>query len=167
MARPLRIEFPGAFYHITARGNAQQEIFLDDIDRKLFLKLFVSEISQQGWKCFSYCLMNNHYHLVIETPTGNLVRGMKRLNGVYTQKFNWRHNRVGHLFQGRYKSIVVDRESYLLELSRYVVLNPVRAKFAKKAEDWLWSSYRATAGLAEAPDWIEVEELLNHDLYQL
>jgi REP element-mobilizing transposase RayT len=107
MARPLRLEFPGAVYHLTARGNARQRIFDDDGDRRRFLDLFGCEVQQQGWRCYAYCLMDNHYHLLIETPEGNLVAGMRRLNGAYTQTFNRRHQRVGHLFQGRYKSIVV------------------------------------------------------------
>ncbi len=146
MARPLRLEFPEALYHLTARGNARQEIFLDDQDRRAFLGLLGREVEQQRWRCHAYCLMDNHYHLLVETPEGRLAGGMRRLNGVYTQGFNRRHERVGHLFQGRYRSIVVDQESYLLELSRYVVLNPVRAGMVKRVEEWAWSSYRATAG---------------------
>lgn len=161
MARPLRLEFPGAVYHITARGNAQQAIFLDDEDRDRFLDLLAREIRQSGWKCYAYCLMNNHYHLLIETPEGNLVSGMRRLNGVYTQAFNRRHHRAGHLFQGRYKSIVVDRENYLLELCRYVALNPVRAKMVEKIEEWPWGSYRATSGLGKAPDWLDTAWVLS------
>ena len=99
MARPLRLEFPGAVYHLTARGNARQDIYLDDSDRRRFLDLLGREIKQQGWKCYAYCLMNNHYHLLIETLEANLVQGMRRLNGVYTQAFNRRHNRIGHLLQ--------------------------------------------------------------------
>jgi len=115
MTRPLRLEFPGAMYHLTARGNARQAIFGDDADRRRFLRLLGREVEQQGWRCYVYCLMDNYYHLLIETPEGNLVAGMHRLNGAYTQGFNRRHQRVGHLFQGRYKSIVVDRDPYLKE----------------------------------------------------
>ncbi|MGH7908382.1 MAG: transposase, partial [Thermodesulfobacteriota bacterium] len=100
MARPLRLEFPGALYHITSRGNARQEIFLSDDDRTCFLNLLGREVEQQRWRCYAYCLMNNHYHIMIETPEGNLVLGMRRLNGAYSQEFNRRHGRVGHLFQG-------------------------------------------------------------------
>lgn len=160
MARPLRLEFAGALYHLTARGNARGEIFLDDEDRRLFAGLLSKEIAQQGWRCYAYCLMSNHFHLLIETPAGNLVSGMRRLNGVYTQAFNRRHGRVGHVLQGRYKAIVVDKESYGLELCRYIVLNPVRAKMVKRPEDWRWSSYRAIAGLVSAPDWLDVDWLL-------
>jgi putative transposase len=112
------------------------------------------------WVCYAYCLMTNHYHLVIETLDPNLSRGMRQLNGVYTQRFNRQHGRVGHVFQGRYKAILVDRESYLLELVRYVVLNPVRAGMVTSPEQWHWSSYHATAGQAHAPDWLATEWVL-------
>lgn len=161
MARPLRLEFAGALYHLTARGNRQESIFLDDRDRQRFLDLLGKEVKQQGWVCYAYCLMDNHYHLMMETPEPNLVRGMRRLNGVYTQAFNRRHNKVGHLFQGRYKAILVDKENYLLELCRYVVLNPVRAKVIGRPEDWRWSSYRATAGKIAPPAWLGAEKLLS------
>jgi REP element-mobilizing transposase RayT len=160
MARQLRLEFEGAFYHVTARGNAGEKIYLDDGDRRSFLRLLGKEIQQQRWLCYAYCMMDNHYHLLLETPEPNLSRGMRRLNGVYTQTFNRRHQRVGHLFQGRYKCIIVDKESYLLELSRYVVLNPVRAKMVMHEREWPWSSYRATAGLVRAPQWLHVSGVL-------
>lgn len=136
MTRPLRLEFPGAVYHLTARGDRRGDIFLDDTDRQTFLRLLEKEVRQQAWRLFAYCLMSNHYHLLVETPDGNLVAGMRRLNGAYTQAFNRRHGRVGHVLQGRYKSIVVDRDAYLLELARYIVLNPVRANMVKRVEDW-------------------------------
>ncbi len=157
MARPLRLEFPGALYHLTARGNARQTIFEDDADRRRFLRLLGREVEQQGWLCYAYCLMDNHYHLLIETPEGNLVNGMRRLNGAYTQGFNRRHLRVGHLFQGRYKSIVVERDAYLKELCRYIVLNPVRAGMVEAAHQWRWSSYAETARAVARPRWLEVE----------
>jgi putative transposase len=156
MARQLRLEFEGALYHVTARGNEQRDIFLDDTDRETFVSLLGKEIQQQGWLCYAYCLMGNHYHLLLETPEPNLSRGMRRLNGVYTQKFNWRHERKGHLFQGRYKSILIEKENYLLELCRYIVLNPVRSGMVADEGHWLWSSYRATAGLDLAPEWLQV-----------
>lgn len=160
MTRPLRLEFPGAVYHITARGNARENIFLDDADRRKFLDLLGQEVRQQGWRLYAYCLMDNHYHLLLETPEPNLVAGMRRLNGVYTQAFNRRHDRVGHVLQGRYKSILVDRDAYLLELCRYVVLNPVRAGMVKRPEDWPWSSYRATLGTIMAPDWLRADRVV-------
>lgn len=147
MARPLRIEYDGAVYHVTSRGNARKPIFKDDADRESFLDAAYKVNSRYNWLCHAYCLMSNHYHLVIETPDGNLSKGMRQLNGVYTQLFNKRHNRVGHIFQGRYKAILVQKESHLLEVCRYVALNPVRARLVKNAGDWEWSSYRGTAGI--------------------
>ena len=147
MARPLRIEFPGAVYHITSRGNGRQKIFLDDQDNRKFLELFGKTLERFNWICHAFCLMVNHYHLMIETPDANLSKGMHHLNANFCQSHNKRHDTVGHLFQGRFKAIVVDRDSYLMELARYVVLNPVRAGMVARPEDWPWSSYRATAGL--------------------
>ena len=160
MARPLRLEYEGALYHVTARGNAKQRIFLDDIDRKRFLQLLGDEIDQQRWRCYAYCLMNNHYHLLLETPEGHLSPGMRRLNGTYTQGFNRRHERVGHVLQGRFKSILVDKNNYLMELCRYIVLNPVRAKMVTKPQDWPWSSFQATAGRVASPHWLDVGGVL-------
>ena len=160
MSRPLRIEYPGALYHITARGNAKQDIFFSDEDCHRFLELLGREIDQQRWLCHAYCLMGNHYHLLIETPEANLVKGMSRLNSVYTQYVNRRHERVGHLFQGRYKSIVVEKEGYLKELCRYIVLNPVRAGLVESPELWRWSSFRTTMGLDSEPVWLYKDWLL-------
>jgi REP element-mobilizing transposase RayT len=168
MARPLRIEFPGALYHITARGNAGQDIFLDALDSQRFLDLLGEVATRLRWRCYAYCLMTNHYHLVVETPAPNLSHGMRQLNGRYTQAFNFRHRRDGHLFQGRYKAILVDREAYLKEVCRYVVLNPVRAGLAPDARAWRWSSYRATLASARggrdqataAQDWLAARDLL-------
>jgi REP element-mobilizing transposase RayT len=162
MARPLRLEFPGAVYHITARGNERRNIFVDDEDRRCFLDRLGREIEQHGWLCHAYCLMSNHYHLLLETPQPNLARGMRRLNGSYTQAFNRRHKRVGHLFQGRYKGILVDRDSYLLELSRYVVLNPVRARMVADPAQYEWSSYRATADMHPPPPWLHTKDVLGY-----
>lgn len=161
MARPLRLEFPGAVYHVTSRGDRREPIFLNDEDRQQFLHLLGLEVRQQGWQLYAYCLMTNHFHLLVETPEPNLGRGMRRLNGVYTQAFNRRHGLVGHLFQGRYKAIVVDRDAYLSELCRYVVLNPVRAGMVAQPDLWAWSSYAATAGLAVAPGWLAVDVVRN------
>ena len=146
MARPLRKEFPGAIYHITSRGNDRKKIFGDDLDREAFLEILYGVSVRYHWLCHAYCLMDNHYHLLIETPEGNLSIGTRQLNGVYTQSFNKVHRRSGHLFQGRFKGIVVQKDSHLLEASRYVVLNPVRAKLVKNPYQWKWSSYSATAG---------------------
>ena len=160
MARPLRIEFPGAFYHITARGNARQPIFLDDTDRESFLELVSSVVARFNWLCHAYCLMGNHYHLLTETPEGNLSRGMKQLHGVYTQLFNRRHKRVGHLFQGRYKALLVEKDAYLLSLCRYVVLNPLRMGLMQKPGQWPWSSYRTTIGKGKGVSFLESQWIL-------
>ena len=146
MARPLRIEYPGAVYHITGRGNERKAIFKDDHDRKAFLSTLQHANNRYNWTCHSYCLMNNHYHLLIETPDGNLSIGMRQLNGIYTQLYNKRHKRNGHLFQGRYKAILIQKDTHLLEVYRYIVLNPVRAGTVGQPDAWKWSSYRATAG---------------------
>lgn len=161
MARPLRIEFPGALYHVTARGNARQVIFWDDEDREQFLTVLGRVVSRFHLILHAYCLMDNHFHLVVETPEGNLSKAMRQLNGVYTQAFNRRHERVGHVLQGRFKAIVVERESYLLELCRYVVLNPVRTKTVRQPDRYRWSSYRATVGLDSAPSFLTVDWLLS------
>lgn len=146
MARPLRIEYEGAVYHITSRGNGGEEIFRDEEDRKSMLETIKKVRDRYNWLCHAYCLMDNHYHLIIETPEGNLSEGMRQLNGVYTQMFNKKHKRAGHIFQGRYKAILIQKESHLLEVCRYVVLNPVRAGIVRKPDEWKWSSYRGTAG---------------------
>jgi len=160
LARPLRIEFAGALYHVTSRGNARQNIYLNNADRGSWLAVFAKVCERFNWVCYSYCLMNNHYHLFIETPEGNLSQGMRQLNGVYTQRFNRFHNRVGHLYQGRYKAILVQKEAYLLELSRYIVLNPVRARMVNAPQEWPWSNYRATIGLASVEDWLNTTLVL-------
>ena len=160
MARPLRVEFSGAIYHLTSRGNARQKVFFTDADRELFLDTLSQVVSRYGWICYAYCLMANHYHLLVETPKANLSLGMRQLNGMYTQSFNRRHNRVGHLFQGRFKAILVEKESYLLELCRYIVLNPVRVKGKGEIGGWKWSSYRATAGLASVPEFLSTDWIL-------
>ncbi len=161
MARPLRLELPGAIYHVTARGNERQAIYRDDGDRRTFLETLERVLSRFRWRCLAYCLMGNHYHLLIETPQPNLARGMRQLNGVYAQRFNRRHGRVGHLLQGRYGAVLVERGSHLLAAARYVVRNPVRAGLRRHPADWRWSSYRATLGL-EPPGFLALEALLAH-----
>ncbi|MEO8341649.1 MAG: transposase [Nitrospirota bacterium] len=160
MARPLRIEFSGAVYHVTSRGNARQDIVVDDRDRVQFFAVLVHVVDRFGWLCHAYCLMDNHYHLLIETPNPNLSLGMRQLNGRYTQMYNRRHERVGHLFQGRFTAILVEKEAHLLELCRYVVLNPVRAKMVAHPRQWGWSSYRATVGDTKAPAWLTTDWVL-------
>ncbi|OEU74477.1 MAG: addiction module toxin RelE [Desulfuromonadales bacterium C00003068] len=166
MTRPLRIEFEGALYHITARGNRQESIFYSDDDRDTFLYILGKVIARYNWICHGYCLMNNHYHLLIETPEGNLSAGMRQLNGVYTQKLNRTYDKVGHVFQGRFKSILVEKDSYLLELCRYIVLNPVRVGSCDKPEQWVWSSYRTTVFGKKAPDWLTVDWVLSQFSYK-
>ena len=161
MARPLRIEYPGAVYHVTSRGNARQDVFVDDDDRTAFLEVVHQVGDRFNWLCHAYCLMTNHYHLLVETIDPTLSRGMRQLNGVYTQAFNRHHGRGGHLFQGRFKAILVEKDAYLLELCRYVVLNPVRAKMVRSAKDWRWSSYRVTAGMEEPPAFLTVDWILS------
>lgn len=141
MARPLRIEFEGALYHVISRGDRQEAIYEDDEDRERFLGVLAEAVARFNWRCHTSCLMTNHYHLLIETPEGNLSKGMRQLNGVYTQASNRRDGRTGHPFQGRFKGILVDKDSYLLELRRYVVLNPARAGMVRRAQSWRWSSY--------------------------
>lgn len=160
MARPLRIELAGGLYHVTSRGDRREDIYQDDGDRFLWLDVLGQTCGRFNWICHAWCEMTNHYHLVVETVEGNLSEGMRHLNGVYTQAVNRKHRRVGHVFQGRYKAILVEKDSHLLELSRYVMLNPVRACMVADAGDWPWSSYRAMVGRTEPPDWLQTDWLL-------
>ncbi|HEY3169837.1 MAG TPA: transposase [Thermoanaerobaculia bacterium] len=156
MSRPLRLEFPGALYHVTSRGHERGPIFRDSVDRRHFLNVLASIIPDQAWLLHSYCLMGNHYHLLVETGRPTLSRGMHSLNARYSQHFNRRHGRAGHVFEGRFKAVVVQKQAHLLELHRYIVLNPVRAGLARRPEDWPWSNYRATSGAIMPPPWLEV-----------
>ena len=160
MSRPLRLEFSGALYHITSRGNERKAIYQDEHDFHLFLQILGDVCEHYNWLIHAYCLMTNHYHLLLETPDANLSKGMRQLNGVFTQAINKKHHRVGHLFQGRYKSILVDSDNYLLELNRYIVLNPVRAHMVAHPNEWPWSSYGYTIGPEEPPNWLAVDALL-------
>jgi putative transposase len=161
MSRPLRLEFAGAFYHITSRGNRRENIYETDDDREMFLALLGDVCQRYHWRCHAYCLMSNHYHLLIETIDATLSQGIRQLNGVYTQRLNRAHGRVGHVFQGRFKAILVDKNAYFLQVSRYIVLNPVRAKMVAQVTDWPWSSYHGTCGNAVAPEYLETRQLLN------
>ena len=161
MARPLRLELSGAVYHVTSRGDGREDIYLTDDDRIAWLETLSQVCERFHWICHAYCQMGNHYHLLIETPDANLSKGMRQLNGVYTQRFNRSHDRVGHVFQGRFKAILVEKDSYLLELARYVVLNPLRAKMVRKLEQWQWSSYLATCGQAPKPEWLQCGFILS------
>jgi putative transposase len=160
MARPLRVQFPGGLYHVSARGNEQKLIFADDVDCDLFLRVLVSVVERYHVLCHAYCLMNNHYHLLLETPDSNLSHAMRQLNGVYSQRFNRRHGRTGHLLGGRFHAVVVHRDVHLREVSRYIVLNPVRAGLVDDPAEWRWSSYLATVGEALVPSFLTTEWLL-------
>ncbi len=159
MTRPIRIEYPGAIYHVTSRGNDKKNIFFDNADRSKILDLLYFLTERFNWLCHGYCLMDNHYHFIIETIDGNLSKGMRQLNGIYTQYFNKKWSRTGHIFQGRYKAILIQRDSHLLEVCRYVVLNPVCANMVNLPEEWEWSSYCGTSGICKPhkcikPEWI-------------
>jgi REP element-mobilizing transposase RayT len=160
MARPLRIELADGLYHVTSRGDRREAIYFDDGDRRDWLEVLAQVCERFNWICHGWCQMSNHYHVVIETVEGNLSQGMRQLNGVYTQHVNRKYERVGHVFQGRYKAILVEKDGYLLELSRYVVLNPVRAGMVSEAGQWPWSSYAAMKGDVPAPPWLNVEWVL-------
>jgi len=160
MARPLRIELAGGLYHVTSRGDHREDIFLCEADRHVWLEIFGDVCKRFNWACHAWCQMTNHYHVVVETVEGNLSQGMRQLNGVYTQKFNRIHSRVGHVFQGRYRAIMVEKDTYLLELMRYVVLNPVRAGIVTQAGDWSWSSYCAMVGASSRPGWLQTDWVL-------
>jgi len=160
MARPLRLEVQGGVYHVMSRGNERRDIFVDDADRKRFLGILSSVTERMNVLCHAYCLMNNHYHLLLETPDGNLSHSIRQLNGIYAQTFNRRHDRVGHLFQGRFTSKLIQKETYLLAVSRYIVVNPVRSRFVSLATDWEWSSYRAHLGQVSPPSFLSVDWLL-------
>ena len=147
MSRPLRIQIPGGTYHVTARGNQKLPIFVDDADRRTFLYTVDQVISRFRWQCLAYCLMDNHYHLVVTIGEPNLARGMRHLNGVYAQRFNRRHARGGSFFERRYGAVLVERDAHMLEVLRYVARNPVRAGLRGRPEQWWWSSHRAVLGL--------------------
>ena len=160
MARPLRCEYPGAYYHVTARGNDRTLIFRGRADYEAFLAAFELVIERYRWVCHAYCLMGNHYHLLLQTREANLAVGMRQLNGVYAQGFNRRHGRVGHVFEGRYAAILVETERYLLSLARYILRNPSTAGLCTQPGEWLWSSYRALLGQAPCPPLLECSLLL-------
>jgi putative transposase len=160
MARPLRIEFAGAVYHVTSRGNERRPIFRTNSDRLTFLRFLGETIERFGWSITAWVLMTNHFHLVIRTPEPNLSRGMHWLNGRYAGWFNRTHHRSGHLFQGRFHAFLIDEEAYLAEVLRYVVLNPVRAGMVESPEKYHWSSYRSTGGFEAAPEWLDVATVL-------
>ena len=160
MARPLRIEFPDAVYHVTVRGNRKGVIFDDDNDRLFFLSLLQQTVERYNLVCHAYCLMGNHYHLLLETPDGNLSASMHYLNGNYAQAHNRRRGTVGHFFQGRFHAFLIEKDAYLLNVGRYTILNPVRAGLVKRPREWKWSSYAATAGYVVCPSFLTTDFLL-------
>jgi REP element-mobilizing transposase RayT len=162
MARPLRIEYPGAFYHVTSRGNEKRDIFKNRKDREKFLVYLQSSVERYGALIHAYCLMTNHYHLLLETPRGNLSEIMQHINGAYTTYFNVKRKRTGHLFHGRYKAIVVDADEYALELSRYIHLNPVRAGMVREPQEHEWTSYKSYIGMAAGFEWLKTDFILNY-----
>ena len=155
MARPLRIIYPGAFYHVTSRGNEKKDIFKSRRDREKFLEYLASAAERYGAVIYAYCLMSNHFHLFMQTPEGNLSQIMRHIIGAYTTYFNNKRKRAGHLFQGRYKSVLVEADEYATELTRYIHLNPVKAGITGKADEYQWSSYRAYIGTASTPEWLK------------
>lgn len=162
MARPLRIQYPGAFYHITSRGNERKEIFKSKGDRTKFLSYLESASERYDAVVQAYCLMDNHYHLLLETPRSNLSQILHHINGAYTTYFNVKRSRSGHLFQGRFKAILVEKDEYCQELSRYIHLNPVRARVAMIPEEYAWSSYRFFIGLKGNPSWLKNDSILGY-----
>jgi putative transposase len=162
MARPLRIAYPGAYYHVTSRGNERKDVFKSRRDREKFLEYLASATERYGAAIHAYCLMSNHYHLLLETPEGNLSQIMRHINGAYTTYFNVKRKRAGHLFQGRFKAILVEADEYAAELSRYIHLNPVRAGMTEKPEEYLWSSFQSYIGQNKGPDWLKTDFILGY-----
>lgn len=160
MARAARHDIAGVFHHLTNRGNRGDDIFRDDDDRRTFLRHLAEAVAAHRWRCHGYCLMANHYHLLLETPEATLSDGMRWLSSVTTQRFNRRHGLGGHLYQGRFKSVVVERDSHFLEALRYIALNPVRAGLVARADAWPWSHHRALTGAAPAPDFLAEDWIL-------
>ena len=157
MARRLRLQVAGAHYHVGVRGNDKAPVFLGAEDRERFIALLADVVERFGWRCYAYCLMENHYHLALMTPEPNLGAGMGRLNQIYAQWFNHRHDRVGHLFEQRYWSRLLESEAHMVAVVRYIAANPVRAGLCERPEEWRWSSARATAGLVRAPSFLDAE----------
>lgn len=162
MSRPIRIEFPGALYHVSNHGSLQRSIVLLEADRKAFLETLGLVVKRFSWLLHSYVLLGDHYHLIVETPKPNLSKGMRQLNGVYTQYFNRTHQQEGTLFQGRFKGVLFEKDGYLLDLCRHVVLNPVRVGRSSSADKYRWSSHRAMAGLVKPPDFLHTDSVLAH-----
>jgi putative transposase len=160
MPRALRPPIENGLYHVTSRGNRRCEIYCDAADKKYFVGVLANVVERFAWALHIYCLMTNHYHLVVKTPLGNISAGMQRLNSMHAQWFNWRYGLSGHLFQDRFRSVDVENESHFIELSRYVVLNPVRAGIVEHPAAYAWSSYRATIGVDERPAFLTCDSVL-------
>jgi len=160
MARAKRVQVPDLIRHVMARGNARMPIFLDDCDYRQFVYQLGDVLEEFSIVCWNYCVMPNHYHLTVQPTRANLSAAIRKLNGTYGMWWNRRHGRVGHVFQGRFKDQIVDRDAYLIALSTYVVMNPVRAGLVSHPEQWPWSSYRSTAGLSPAPAFLSTESTL-------
>jgi REP-associated tyrosine transposase len=162
MPRSPRPQVAGGIYHVASRGNRGQPIYGDFTDRSLWLGLLSQTVHECSWLCHSYCQMTNHFHILVETPEANISDGMQSLNSEHAQWFNWRYGYRGHLFQGRFYSELVEDPVHFIELSRYIVLNPVRAGLCARADDWPWSSHAATAGMVERPDFLSITRVLSH-----
>jgi putative transposase len=161
MPRKPRVEVAGGVHHVFARGNRRQAIYLADDDRLLYLELLKQVVKRQGWRCLAYCLMRNHVHLLVETPQANLGAGMGRMHGLYAQTFNKRHKHSGHLFQGRFGSVLVKTDEQLWAVARYIARNPVEAGLCEGPEAWPWGSHAALVN-GSAPAWLDARRLLGY-----
>lgn len=158
--RPHRLQLAGGIYHLMARANVGRLAFADDPERQQFLAFVTALVARRRWSCRAFCLLSTHYHLLVATPEADVAAGMQYLNGRYAQWVNWYRGERGHLFDSRYRSVLVENEAHGMELHRYIALNPVRAGLALKPEDWQWSSFAALAGLRQAPALLDVQGAL-------
>lgn len=161
MTRLPRIKFPGAFYHVTSRANRRELIFTKDKEKLDLQGWFAKAVKKYGVKIHAYCIMPNHYHLLVETPLANISKAIQYINGQYGDRFNSRNSLSGHVFQGRFHSTIIDRDAYFLEVARYIVLNPVRADLVENPSEWSWSSYNDTVSLLSGKDWLYTGGILN------
>jgi REP element-mobilizing transposase RayT len=161
MARPLRIEYPDAWYHVMNRGRRGEDIFADDQDYKMFTELLKETSEMWNVRIAAYCLMPNHYHMLIQTPNANISRSMRHLNGVYTQRYNSRHQYDGQLFRGRYKSILIDTDSYLLQVVRYIHRNPLKANLTENIDKYKWCSHKGYSSIAKKWNWLHKDYILS------